>query len=112
MTLQRILEPEVMDSAEDAQEYNDMDHSEVNQKFVTEMLEFLCGNEAFEKFIHRGEKDIPSPTDTGDDPDFDAPYLDVLDVGTGTALIPVELSLEISGVILVEPYTCPHQPFP
>jgi len=29
MTLLRKLEPEVMDSAEDASEYNEMDHSEV-----------------------------------------------------------------------------------
>jgi len=32
MTLQRKLEPEVMDSAEDATQYNNMDHSQVNQR--------------------------------------------------------------------------------
>ena len=59
--LQRQLEPEVMDTTEDARDYNAMDHAAVNQVFVTDFL--ATGFE-------RG---------------------DVLDLGTGTALIPIEL---------------------
>jgi ubiquinone/menaquinone biosynthesis C-methylase UbiE len=58
---QRQLEPEVMDTVEEARDYNAMDHAAVNQAFVTDF--FASGFE-------RG---------------------DVLDLGTGTALIPIEL---------------------
>lgn len=70
--LKRTLEPEVMDSAQEAQEYNEMDHSEVNRKFVDELLEFAS---ASANPAHEGQ-----------------PMLgDVLDLGTGTALIPIHL---------------------
>jgi len=59
--LERVLEPEVMDSFEDANDYAAMDHREVNRAFVEDML--ACGP-------LEGE---------------------VLDVGTGPALIPIEL---------------------
>jgi ubiquinone/menaquinone biosynthesis C-methylase UbiE len=59
--LPRVLEPEVMDSAEEARDYDQMDHSKVNQVFVVDFL--ACWN--------------------GQGP--------VLDVGTGTAQIPIEL---------------------
>jgi len=59
--LQRTLEPEVMDDRNEAIEYNDMDHRAVNECFVTDMLE--------QGPIGR----------------------DLLDLGTGTALILVEL---------------------
>lgn len=59
--LQRILEPEVMDSASEAHDYDAMDHSHVNAVFVTDLLQ-----------LHRD-------------------FLTVLDVGTGTAQIPLEL---------------------
>jgi ubiquinone/menaquinone biosynthesis C-methylase UbiE len=59
--LARVLEPEVMDSEEEACEYDEMDHSEVNRRFVGDFLA-----------VHRGGWKI-------------------LDVGTGTALIPIEL---------------------
>jgi ubiquinone/menaquinone biosynthesis C-methylase UbiE len=59
--LQRILEPEVMDSAEEARDYDAMDHSAVNRAFVADFILAWDGR---------------SP---------------VLDVGTGTAQIPVEL---------------------
>jgi ubiquinone/menaquinone biosynthesis C-methylase UbiE len=59
--LARVLEPEVMDTEEEAREYDLMDHSEVNRLFVGDFLA-----------VHRqGWK--------------------LLDVGTGTALIPIEL---------------------
>lgn len=71
MTLKRILEPEVMDSVEEAQEYNAMDHAEVNRLFVADLLEFARQNlETTDNEFCLG---------------------DVLDLGTGTALIPVEL---------------------
>ena len=59
--LPRVLEPEVMDTEEEADEYDRMDHSEVNRRFVGDFLA-----------VHRGG-------------------WKVLDVGTGTALIPIEL---------------------
>jgi ubiquinone/menaquinone biosynthesis C-methylase UbiE len=59
--LNRILEPEVMDSASEAHDYDAMDHSHVNAVFVTDLLQ--------------------------QQHDFST----VLDVGTGTAQIPLEL---------------------
>lgn len=67
MTLQRVLEHEFMDSAEEADDYDAMDHSLVNCLFVDDLL--ACG-----------------PI-TGD----------VLDLGTGTALIPIELCRRSDG---------------
>ncbi len=67
MTLQRVLEPEVMDTIEEAVDYNAMDHAAVNQLFVDDLLAVLA-------------------------PDGGAAFDDeVLDLGTGTALIPIEL---------------------
>lgn len=61
MTLERILEAEVMDTVEEARDYNAMDHQSVNRLFVDHLLlAGFSGN-------------------------------DVLDLGTGTALIPIEL---------------------
>ncbi len=57
--LQRILEPEVMDDAQEAWAYDAMDHSAVNENFVSDLLEFC---------------QLPGC---------------VLDVGTGTARIPI-----------------------
>lgn len=59
--LQRVLEPEVMDTEQDAAEYDAIDHAEVNRSFVAEALS-LC----------------PNPRR-------------VLDLGTGPAHIPIEL---------------------
>jgi ubiquinone/menaquinone biosynthesis C-methylase UbiE len=61
MMLKRVLEPEIMDDAESAQAYDNMDHSVVNRVFVDDLLE--AGEIAG----------------------------DILDLGTGTAQIPVEL---------------------
>ena len=61
MALERVLEPEVMDTYEEARDYDSMGHQEVNALFVQDLLA-------------SGEIGI-----------------DVLDVGTGTAQIPVEL---------------------
>jgi len=80
--LKRTLEPEVMDSAQDALEYNRMDHRAVNVKFVDELLLFIA--------------DHDKRLRTASDPLFDEledqdVVGSLLDVGTGTALIPIEL---------------------
>jgi ubiquinone/menaquinone biosynthesis C-methylase UbiE len=59
--LPRILEPEVMDTPEEARDYDAMDHSTVNRVFVADILTVWNG---------------ANP---------------ILDVGTGTAQIPIEL---------------------
>jgi ubiquinone/menaquinone biosynthesis C-methylase UbiE len=59
--LSRTLEPEVMDTAADALDYDRMDHREVNRRFVDDFLAAA--------------------------PDLS----DVLDLGTGTAQIPIVL---------------------
>ena len=86
MALERILEPEVMDSPKEAQEYNDMDHSAVNEMYVAELLAFAMGNV---------EMDRELDDDSNDDEDFELG--DVLDLGTGTALIPIELCRQHAG---------------
>lgn len=73
MVLQRILEPEVMDSEQDAREYDDMSNSVANTLFVDDLLEFARSV--------GGDEDGVDEFELGD----------VLDLGTGTALIPVEL---------------------
>jgi ubiquinone/menaquinone biosynthesis C-methylase UbiE len=67
MMLTRVLEPEVMNSPEEAADYDSMDHAEVNRRFVDDFLA-AAGT--------RG-KNLRSAT--------------VLDLGTGTAQIPIEL---------------------
>jgi ubiquinone/menaquinone biosynthesis C-methylase UbiE len=59
--LPRVLEPEVMDSAEEARDYDAMDHTGVNRLFVQDFLAVWQG---------RGP---------------------ILDVGAGTGQIPIEL---------------------
>lgn len=58
--LPRVLEPELMDTAEEAIGYDTMDHSQVNRVFVSDFLAVWQGQ---------------SP---------------IIDVGTGTAQIPIE----------------------
>ncbi len=67
----RVLEPEVMDTPDDASDYDRMDHAEVNRRFVSDFLA-VC----------------PHPLGV------------VLDVGTGTAQIPVELCRRHSSVLV------------
>lgn len=71
MTLPRTLEPEVMDTEEEARDYDAMDHAEVNARFCEDLL-------AHRWRISRLGR--------------------VLDVGTGTALIPLELCRRVSDV--------------
>ena len=88
--LTRTLEPEVMDTVDDAREYNRMDHSAVNKLFVDEYLALI---QSAGKTL--GPLDDDNPEDNGDPAEVERTRLgriaDVLDVGTGTALIPIEL---------------------
>lgn len=62
--MQRVCEPEVMDTPDEAHAYDSMDHGEVNSRFVADLLAFT------------GEL---------------TPGTRILDLGCGTALIPIEL---------------------
>ncbi len=62
--LARTLEPEVMSAPEEAQAYDEMDHSQVNQKFVEDLLASI---------------EIQ-------------PETKIIDLGTGTGLIPLEFA--------------------
>jgi ubiquinone/menaquinone biosynthesis C-methylase UbiE len=70
--MDRVLEPEVMDTAEEAADYDAMDHDAVNARFCEDLLAV------------RGP--LPSP---------------VLDVGTGTARIPIALCMRAPAVTVV-----------
>lgn len=81
--LKRTLEPEVMDSEQDALEYNRMDHSAVNVNFVDEFLQFLTNSN-----LRLRAAEDPAFDELENNPKVIA---SLLDVGTGTALIPIEL---------------------
>jgi ubiquinone/menaquinone biosynthesis C-methylase UbiE len=74
--LSRVLEPELMDTAEDAREYNAMDHAAVNSQFATDLLAAIA-DWSLRRQVPRGE----------------AARLEILDLGAGTAQIPIELAL-------------------
>jgi ubiquinone/menaquinone biosynthesis C-methylase UbiE len=69
--LPRTLEPEVMDSAGEARDYDAMDHSAVNRVFAADFLAVWDGRNP------------------------------ILDVGTGTAQIPIELCRQAPSARLV-----------
>jgi len=85
--LPRVLEPDVMDSAEEAADYDAMDHSEVNRRFVEELLAAI-GNSEFRIQNSETEK---RPDSNSEFCLLNSAFLDILDLGTGTALIPIEL---------------------
>lgn len=78
--LARVLEPEVMDTAEEARDYDAMDHAAVNARFCEDFLRFAT---------HGGQPALGHR----------APR--VLDFGTGTALIPIELCKRAGGFQVV-----------
>ncbi len=85
--LLRTLEPEVMDAVNDAADYEAMDHGAVNTRFVDELL----------------AASLEDCRQTYDAEHDDPPTIDVLDLGTGTAQIPVllcqrELNLRVLAV--------------
>jgi len=69
--LSRVLEPEVMDAADEARDYDAMDHSQVNRVFAADFLDHFATDGT------------------------------VLDVGTGTAQIPIELCRQRPGLRFV-----------
>jgi ubiquinone/menaquinone biosynthesis C-methylase UbiE len=69
--LPRVLEPEVMDTPGEARDYDSMDHSQVNRAFVADFLAVW---------------DAGNP---------------ILDVGAGTAQIPIELCRQSSAAQVV-----------
>ena len=68
MVIPRVLEPEVMDTPQEAADYDRMDHTAVNRAFAADFL-------------------VRWPERAGE----------VLDVGTGSAQIPVELCRQAAG---------------
>jgi ubiquinone/menaquinone biosynthesis C-methylase UbiE len=73
--LPRVLEPEVMDSEAEARDYDAMDHADVNRLFAADLL------------AHLDRLGLAEPS--------------VLDVGTGTAQIPVALCRQDPNVTVV-----------
>ncbi|WP_169976730.1 class I SAM-dependent methyltransferase [Tautonia rosea] len=71
--LPRVLEPEVMDTPEEAHDYDAMDHAEVNARFVSDLI------------TYHGR----------------SPSGEWLDVGTGTALIPITLCQRVESCRIV-----------
>jgi ubiquinone/menaquinone biosynthesis C-methylase UbiE len=77
----RVLEPEVMDTAEEARDYDAMDHAAVNARFCDDFL-------AFARTRGRDPRTLVAPPR-------------VIDFGTGTALIPIELCGRADGFTVV-----------
>lgn len=77
MRLKRTLESEVMESAEEARSYDTMDHDDVNHSFVDEFLEFVGRSALTSRHV-------------------------IVDLGTGTARIPLVLcqSLPVAPLVL------------
>jgi ubiquinone/menaquinone biosynthesis C-methylase UbiE len=88
MTLPRILEPEVMDSQQEASDYDAMDHREVNERFVTDLLAAIENSE-----FRTQNSESETAKASSDHSAFCIlrSELDILDLGAGTALIPIEL---------------------
>jgi ubiquinone/menaquinone biosynthesis C-methylase UbiE len=72
--LNRILEPELMDTAADAREYDAMDHAAVNTLFVNDLLRALT------------DWSLQRPVNSA------TTAINILDLGAGTAQIPIELA--------------------
>ena len=90
MSLARILEPEVMDSPQEAADYDSMDHREVNERFVTDLLEALAAKgSGFGVQGSEGQSTAIDPDPRTPNPEPSC--IDILDLGAGTALIPIEL---------------------
>ena len=87
MPLSRILEPEVMDTPAEATDYDSMDHSAVNRVFVDDLLAVLSTKHSVPSTPDSAPIVLPNPQSQIPNPKS----LDILDLGTGTALIPIEL---------------------
>ena len=96
MTLPRILEPELMDTAADAREYDAMDHAAVNTQFVTDLLTALQKG-GWSNYRPR----VAAPARTVAAIIGPVPFLRpvrILDLGAGTAQIPIELARRVPPV--------------
>ncbi|HEY2838420.1 MAG TPA: class I SAM-dependent methyltransferase [Pirellulales bacterium] len=89
--LSRVLEPEVMDSPGEALAYDAMDHSEVNRRFVDDLLA-VCSELEGDETAHGASNNDSAEIDEA----AERSPLDVLDIGTGTALIPIELCRRVA----------------
>ncbi len=76
--LERTLEPELMDTADDAREYDAMDHSAVNAVFVNDLLAAMSNWSQGDWGRARASPQRKA--------------LKLLDLGAGTAQIPIELA--------------------
>ena len=76
----RVLEPEVMDTADEARDYDAMDHGAVNARFCEDFLWFA---------------------NRGGQPALGNRTARIVDFGTGTALIPIELCKRAGGFAVV-----------
>lgn len=74
----RTLEPELMDTAADAELYDAMDHAEVNRNFVSDFINLAPG----------WATQLPAPPR-------------IIDLGSGTARIPIELCQQLPGAQVV-----------
>lgn len=79
-TFGRVLEPEVMDTPEEARDYDAMDHAAVNTRFCDDFLTFANANGR-----HALGREVTR----------------IIDFGTGTALIPIELCRRAAGFTVV-----------
>ncbi len=86
--LERILEPELMDTDRDAREYDAMDHAAVNAQFATDLLGAVA-DWSLKRPVKRSVQGAK------------APLLEILDLGAGTAQIPIELCRRAAGVRVV-----------
>jgi ubiquinone/menaquinone biosynthesis C-methylase UbiE len=82
MPLERILEAELMDTPAEAVAYDSMDHRAVNERFVEDLLAAIASS----KFQVPGSKFTEAVGG-----EAESRLLDVLDLGTGTAQIPILL---------------------
>ena len=100
--LQRTLEPEVMDTREDAWDYDSMDHAEVNRRFVEDLLAVLMPNAVAcsDAAPHSPMTTAALPAEAEDEENDVDPLL-LLDIGTGTAQIPVLLSQTTKNVRVI-----------
>lgn len=80
----RQLEPEVMDTREEAIDYDAMDHSEVNRLFAESLLPVITACQQQQQAIAGNMQP-----------------LQILDLGTGTALIPIEICHRISNLTII-----------
>ncbi len=85
--LTRVLEPEVMDTDAEASDYDSMDHRAVNDVFVTDFLAAASAANVLPQVV-----DARQQTNENDEnEDDESPPIDILDLGTGTARIPIAL---------------------